>query len=194
MKRYLWLLMAIFVAGCSDSTEPDDDLVPDNELTFLRFENQNALSVRQASFWAVRGQGRKLEMKYANGEEFLEFEVRDKALLRHPDGRLFQQGDSIRITVSVDPNNRFIVYFEPSGLIFNPLDPAHLEINYKQADGDIDNDGDEDDNDRLLETRLRIWQQERPGLPWLPLPTLRIDDDDLEANVLSFTGFSMASD
>jgi hypothetical protein len=40
---------------------------------------------------------------------------------------------------------------------------------------------------------LRIWQQERAGLPWVPTLTFRIDEDDLEARVLSFTGFAMAS-
>jgi hypothetical protein len=194
MRRWCWWCGIALLAACSDGgTDPDDGPVPDSELTFLRFENANAVTDRQASFWAVAGEGRKLEMKYANGEEFLEFEVRDKALLRRPNGGVFLPGDSILITVTLDASNRFIVHFEPSGLTFNPLDPAHLEINYKQADRDLDDDGDEDDKDRELEMRLRIWQQERLGLPWLPLATLRIDDDDLEANVLSFTGFAMAS-
>ena len=193
MKRWLWLFAAIATAACSkDATDPDDG-VQEPELTFLRFENANAISVRQASFWAKRGEGRRLRMFYADGEEFLDFEVRDKALLRRPNGTLFLPGDSILITVTLDPSNRFIVRFEPSGLVFNPLDPAHLEINYKHADRDIDDDGDEDDHDRALEAQLRIWQQEAQGLPWIPLSTLRVDDDDLEANVLSFTGFAMAS-
>ena len=193
MKSWRWLFIALVLAECDSSTDPGNGGVPEPQLNFLRCANPNVLTVRQASFWAVRGQGRTLVMKYANDEEFLEFEVRDHALMRRPDGTLFQDGDSVRITVTVDPNNRFIVYFEPSGLTFNPLDPAHLEINYKQANPDIDGDGDDDDNDDRLEARLRIWQQERLGLPWLPLSTLRIDEDDLEANVLSFTGFAMAS-
>jgi hypothetical protein len=194
MKRWCWLLGLAMLAACSDNgTDPDDGVVPDAELQFLRFENANAVTVRQASFWAVAGQGRKLEIDYANGEEFLEFEVRDKALLRRPNGTLFLPGDSILITVTLDASNRFIVHFEPSGLLFNPLDPAHLEINYKQADRDIDEDGDEDDHDRVLEAQLRFWQQERIGLPWTALTTLRIDDDDLETNLTSFTGFAMAS-
>lgn len=194
MKRWCWFIGIALLAACSDSgTGPDDGPVPDSELTFLRFDSASAVSVRQASFWAVAGQGRRLEMKYANGEEFLEFEVRDKALLRRPNGTLFLPGDSILITVTLDSSDRYIVHFEPSGLVFNPLDPAHLEINYKHADRDIDDDGDEDAEDLLLESQLRFWQQERPGQPWIGLSTLRIDDDDLETNVLSFTGFAMAS-
>lgn len=194
MKRWGWLLAVVFSAACSDNgTDPDDGPLPDSELKFLRLASASAVTVRQASFWAVAGQGRKLEMKYANGDELLEFEVRDKALLRKPNGTAFLPGDSVLITVTLDPGNRFIVYFEPSGLVFNPLDPAHLEINYSQADDDIDDDGDEDDHDRQLEAQLRFWQQERLGLPWIPISTLRVDDDDLETNILSFTGFAMAS-
>ena len=193
MKRWYWLLAVLALGACSeDATDPDDG-VQEPQLTFLRLENASAISVRQASFWAKRGEGRRLRMFYADGDEFLDFEVRDKALLRRPNGTLFLPGDSILITVTLDPSNRFILRFEPSGLVFNPLDPAHLEINYKHADRDIDDDGDEDDHDRTLEAQLRIWQQEALGLPWIPLSTLRIDDDDLEANVLSFTGFAMAS-
>jgi hypothetical protein len=193
MKRWCWLFGIALLAACSDGTGPGDGPVPDSELTFLRFDSANAVTVRQASFWAKRGEGRRLRMFYTNGAEFLDFEVRDNALLRRPDGTPFLPGDSILITVTLDASDRYIIHFEPSGLVFNPLDPAHLEINYLAADRDIDDDGDEDDHDRLLETQLRIWQQERLGLPWIPLSTLRIDDDDLEANVLSFTGFAMAS-
>jgi hypothetical protein len=193
MKRWFFISTLLVLGACSDSTEPDDTAVPDTELNFLRFSSTNAVPVKQKRFWAVRGRDRKLELDYADGSEFLEFEVRSQTLLRRPDGTLFQNGDSILITVTVDPNNRLIVNFEPSGLTFSPLDPARLKINYREADHDIDHDGDWDSEDIRLEAALRVWQQERAGLPWLPLLTFRIDDDDMEARVLSFTGFAMAS-
>ncbi len=193
MKRWLWLFAAVALAACSDSTEPDPDGVSDDDLTFLRFQSANAVTVRQASFYAKRGDNRELEMDYANGDEFLDFEVRSGSLLRHPDGTLFQTGDSVLITVTLDPANRIIMDFQPSGLIFNPLDPPRLRINFQEADDDIDDDGDRDAEDQRLEAALGVWQQERVGLPWLPLLTLRIDEDRVEARVLSFTGFAMAS-
>jgi hypothetical protein len=193
MKPLLALCLLVVWAGCSDEGTNPDDGVRERDLTFLRFEDANAVTVRSASFWAVRGQDRRLEMSYASGEEFLRLEVDDNSLLRRPDGTLFVTGDSVLITVHLDDMNRFIVYFEPSGLTFNPLDPAELRINYNYADPDLDRDGDEDAHDLELEANLRIWQQEQLGLPWLPLATLRIDEDDLRANVLSFTGFAMAS-
>ena len=189
MKRWCWLFLLIALA-CSDSTGPGVD---ESNLEILRFESANAVEIKQASFWAVKGQNRKLELNYVTGDEFLEFEVRNQSLLRRPDGRLMQNGDSVLISVTLDPQNRIIVDFQPSGLTFSPLDPARLKMNYQAADRDIDDDGDEDERDIALEASLRIWQQERAGLPWVPLATFRIDEDDLEARVLGFTGFAMAS-
>jgi hypothetical protein len=191
--RWCWLCFLFVLGACDDPSDPDEQGVPEPELNILVFTSANAVPVKTASFWAVRGQNRKLEMDYADGQEFLEFEVRDRSLLRRPDGTTFQVGDSVHITVSLDPNNRIVVFFEPSGLEFNPIDPARLKINYREADRDIDGDGDEDEADRQLEAALRIWQQEQPGSLWLPTLTFRIDDDDMEARVLSFTGFAMAS-
>lgn len=194
MKRWCCvLLLGILALGCSDDPTDPDSGVPDGELVFMRFASANAVTVRQASFWAIRGEDRRLEIDYANGEEFLEFEVKDESLLRRPDGTLFLEGDSILITVSLDDSDRIILDFQPSGLVFNPLEPAQLEINYRQNDPDIDDDGDLDDDDLELETSMRIWQREQLGAPWLPLSTVRIDEDDLRAGVLSFTGFAMAS-
>jgi hypothetical protein len=194
--KYRWRCSVVLLfafSACDDPNDPGDQAVPEQELNILVFTSSNAVPVKQASFWAVRGQNRKLELDYADGEEFLEFEVRNRSLLRRPDGTLFQEGDSILVTVTLDPTNRIIVFFEPSGLVFNPIDPARLKINYKEADDDIDGDGDEDEEDQQLEAALRIWQQEQPGLPWMPTLTFRIDDDDMEAHLLSFTGFAMAS-
>jgi hypothetical protein len=193
MKRWCWLLFAALLISCDNSTDPDDQGVVEGDLNILVFTSANAVPAKQASFWAVKGQNRKVEMNYADGSEFLEFEVRNQSLLRRPDGTLMQNGDSVLITVNLDASNRLIVYFEPSGLVFNPIDPARLRLNYRDTSDDIDRDGDVDARDLQLEALLRIWQQERVGLPWVPTLTFRIDADDLEARVLSFTGFAMAS-
>lgn len=187
------LLLGIVASCTDDATDPSGAPKQEDELTFLRFSSANALSVRSASFWAIKGQDRELEMTYADGSDFLEFSVDGNTLLRAPDGRLYNHGDSVRITVTVDAGNRMILRFEPSGLTFNPAAPAELEINYHEADDDIDGDGDRDDHDARLELQLRVWKQERPGLPWLPQASFRLNDDEIEAKVLSFTGFAMAS-
>lgn len=194
MKRYIFLALAAAVAAsCKDSTTDPVDSTPEEQLTFLRFNSPSAITTRTGSFWAVKGKDRELEIRYADGEDFLEFKVPSVSLYRAPDGRTYQNGDSVLITVTVDPLNRFIVYFEPSGLTFLPSEPARLEMNYLKADDDIDDDGDRDSRDEQLEQQLKIWKQERPGQPWVPQNSFRIGGDEIEARIFSFTGFAMAS-
>src|SRR5262249_20195931 len=138
-------------------TNLDETPVPEAQLQFLRFSSSNAVPVRTASFWAVKGQNRKLIMRYAptssgsEGDKFLEFEVRNNSLLTRLGGLPLLNGDSILITVALDNSDRFIIHFEPSGLLFNPLDPPRLQINYERADRDIDHNGILDARDRTLE-------------------------------------------
>jgi len=193
MRRWFWILAAVALAACSDSTDPNDGAVPDGSLNILRFASANPVTVQTASFWAVKGDNRKLELFYTSGDRFLEFEVRNESLLARPNGVPFVDGDSVLISVSIDASGKVAVDFQPSGLKFNPLDPARLRIDYQGADHDVDHDGDTDSEDLKLETRLRIWQQETAGMPWLPLLTVRLNGDDMEARVLGFTGFAMAS-
>lgn len=190
-----------WLAACESSTEPVQVAANENELQFLEFPADLApLVTREGSFWAVAGDDRELVLRYApepgedEGEEFLEFKVPGDALLRRPDGTRFERGDSVRITVRVDSQNRFLFDFEPSGLVFDPNHPAELEITYRRVGGDLDGDGDEDEDDRDLELKLRIWKQERPGDPWQQLGTVQFKEQkELEADITSFTGFCIAA-
>jgi hypothetical protein len=57
------------------------------------------------------------------------------SLLRYPanhptrPGDVFSPGDTVWIRVLVDPQV-LVATFEPSGLAFNPVEPAELEIRY----------------------------------------------------------------
>lgn len=188
-------LAALGIMGCESSTDPGEDIKTDEELTFVRFADSAVpLLTRQASFWAKSGEDRELIMEYADGEDFLEFEVDDDSLEAYPDGRLFQPGDSVLITVTVDPTNRFLFTFEPAGLKFRNSSPAELEIEFRRRDADINGDGVVNAADEALLNDLRIWQRERPGDPWSPLGIIRfeLDIDEIEAEVGSFTGFALA--
>lgn len=173
--------------------------VPESELQFVRFDPTFFQDVPQSgSFWAVRGQDRSLILESdpggaGSGERFLEFQVEEESLLRRPDGTPFALGDSVEITVQIDPAGRFLFEFEPSGLVFNPDAPADLRIRYVLAPEDLDGDGDVDEDDDEFERELSIWKREDPGGPWLELFSLEVDDDELEADVASFTGFALAN-
>ena len=192
----------LLLVGCDgDSTGPDPDEVKDeSELTFVRFEAAAQGNVPlQASFWAVRGEDRELEMRSfptpgdEDGEKFLELEIDDETLLRRPDGSSFAEGDSILITVTLDAGGRFIFDFQPSGLVFNPAEPAELKIRYVLGDDDFDGDGDVDDDDFAFEAQLAIWQREQSSDPFVRLPSIEIGDDELKADLDGFTGFALAN-
>ncbi len=201
----VWLLLLAPLAAaqaCDDGTItlPEDPGVAEDSLTFVQFDPSVLPRItREASFWAVRGESREIRMRYApenpgeEGEEFLEFEVDDESLLRRPDGTLFAEGDSILITVRVDTTDRFVFTMEPSGLVFDPDEPAELEVDFLRSERDLNGDGVVNDADEALRRTLRIWKQERPGDPWFPLGTVEVREDRLRADIDSFTGFALAT-
>ena len=172
-------------AACSsESTAPSGGPVSTAELEFVRqAPTAPPLEAYRVSFWAVAGTTRKAEIRYATGEDFLEFEVGSKSLWRRPDGTAFLPGDSILITIAVD-SVRFLAKFEPEGLRFSPEEPAELEIEYAKADSAF----------LVREPELRMWRQERAGEPWWAVDPLRFDEDldEIEVEVLGFTRYALA--
>lgn len=208
MIRSARVTLALALAATSFAVACDDDPAgpspgdqkSETELTFVRFDTAAFRNVPlEASFWAVRGEDRELEMRSAptpddeDGEKFLELEIEEETLLRRPDGTPFAEGDSVLITVTLDPTGRFLFDFQPSGLVFNPEEPADLKIRYVLGDDDYDDDGDVDGDDLAFEALLAIWQRESSSDPFVRLETFEIDDDELEADLLGFTGFALAN-
>ena len=201
VKKWWYVALAgLLIIGCDDEpTDPDGpDVVPEGELTFVQFGESLSLPVRDTSFVAYYGQEARLQLftepsaSDDGGDEFFEFRLDDESLLRHPDGTPFQPGDSVVIRVTI-PGDAFVFYLEPSGLVFNPAEPAELEIDYGKADPDYDDDGDADDEDLEFELEFSIWKQETPGAPWQRLGTVQVEElDEIEAEITSFTGFALA--
>lgn len=149
------------------------------------------LVTRDTSLWAVRGDGRELAIRFRGendededeGEEFLEFRIPGDALLRYPDGRPFEPGDSVRIRVRIPEDGRFQFDFEPSGLRFDPEHPAELRVRYGRAQGE----------DLAREDSVFLWRREREVDPWVRIATVRVKDlDEIRAEITGFTAFSLA--
>jgi hypothetical protein len=183
-------MLAIPLEGCELGTEPESG-TPTTELSFVQLAASAPAPVTfDTSFWAVRGDHRRLEIRTESseededGEEFFEFNVPGDALLRYPDGRLFAEDDSVQIRVRVQ-EGRFLFDFEPSGLRFDPRHPAELRVRY----------GDADEEDLEREAEFALWKQEAPNQPWFRQATVRMDDlDELRADIASFTAFALATD
>ena len=200
--RRIAAALLVAVAGCSGSgpTEPTPgEERPESALTILRLAaTAPPLFNSVASFWAKRGQHSQAELFFrkpdgSRGDKYVRLDINDRSLLAYPDGRLFADGDSVLITVRVTDPQRILIEFEPSGLRFNPDDPAELEIRYDHANRDFNDDGSEDEKDHQIEQILSIWRQESPAAPFVRLGTIRIQDlKELDARLLGFSRLAIA--
>jgi hypothetical protein len=191
-------LTAVLLTAC-DVTEPEDTqdqaALLDDDLLFVRYAAGVQPAATQASFWAVFGQTRTLKLPYAGQSSseppLLEFTVAPLSLLTKPNGLPFLPGDSVLITVTAAVD-RFVFDFQPNGLVFSPVTPATLRLNYAGGDNDVNGDGLINFMDSVIEQRLQIWTQAAPGLPWLPIPSSLAGVETLQGRVTHFTGFALA--
>jgi hypothetical protein len=164
-------------------------MLPEERLEFVPLSSTAPpIETVDTSFWAVRGQDRRLEIRFVgdagpgSGKRFLELQIEDETLLRRPDGTPFAIGDSIEISVRID-TVLVLVQFEPSGLMFSPQAPAELEIRYDEADPTF----------LQREGEFDLWRQERPGEPWALVGSIQIEEfDEIEATLLGFTRYALA--
>lgn len=190
---------AVILGACGESSSTDDS-VPADEFSAIRLDDDAPpLCATSVSFVAQRGASSEGELDFCDPvtgqpiDDFLEFDVGSNTLLRRPDGTLFALGDTVTITITLVDPRRLIFDFQPAGLVFNPSDPAELEISYRKCDRDFDEDGDEDADDLEIEQLLTIFRQESPGDPWVPIGSAVVDDiDEVEADLLGFTRYAIA--
>ena len=131
-----------------------------------------------ASFWAVRGEPRSLQINYRSSTgdtsaPFLRLTTADPAYV--PGLGDLAPGDSVLITVTIDPEN-IKVSLEPTGLLFG--EPGQLEISYGGADGDLNGDGVVDDTDSVIEGQLLgLWYREGTEGAWERIPAEQLLSD-----------------
>lgn len=197
------LLFGLLALGaCAESAAGPADVLPEDELTFLRLASTAPPLERDSvAFWAVAGEGRGVEIRFApassedsEGEEFLRFEVPGDGLLRRPDGTAFQRGDSVRISVIVAEPRTLRFRFRPEGLTFRPDNPAELRISFARADDDYDGDGDQGDSeDQRIAQSFAVWHQTREGEPWTRIGTVREPEfERVRAQITSFSQYALA--
>ena len=197
--RYLTLLAtAAALAACQEVSGPDDG-VDESDLTFVEFAaNSPTLESDSVVFWAVRGETRVGEMRYVTEHyvgKCLLFRVPAQALLRHEDGTPVLMGDSVRIVIRIQTEDRFDFSFEPHGVVFDPDHPAELEVRYLWSNLDYNGDGEVNDRDKKDAERIRFWHQAIPGAKWQPIPTSHLlDAVEARAPVLGFSQYALAID
>ena len=214
MHRRHRIWSAIFVAtalaaaagGCSDSSAPDPsapsqpgDVKLSADLGIVRRSGAiNGFVDTVVTFYAVRGQEREGKIFFLApdggiGEEFVRLKIGSATLLARPDGSPVAQGDSVLITMRVVDPALLLVEFQPSGLQFNPAEPAEMEMRYGEADDDLNGDGHHDSEDEALISSLGIWRQELPGLPFVRLSSsLFTSLTSCDAKINGFTRYALA--
>src|SRR5512141_1033050 len=198
--------LAATVGGCSDSSAPSPsvpsepgDVKVSADLGIVRRSTAISGFVDTVvTFYAVRGQDREGKIFYlapdgSPGEEFVRLKVGSATLLARPDGSPVAEGDSVLITMRVVDPALLLVEFQPSGLQFNPAEPAEVEMRYGEADNDLNGDGHVDGEDEALISSLGIWRQELPGLPFVRLSSsLFTSLTSCDAKITGFTRYALA--
>lgn len=167
------LLLAL--AACESDTTGDGGSVPPDEFSAIRLDDDAPpLCATSVSFVAQRGASTGGEIDFCDPntgdpiDNFLEFDVGSNSLLRRPDGTLFAPGDTITITITVVDPQRLIFEFQPSGLIFDPADPAELEISYRNCDRDFDEDATKTRTTSRSNSCLRSFARRIRAIPGCP--------------------------
>lgn len=204
--RPLAVLLLTASAACADNATapvtdpPPGTSLPASQLTFVPVgRNTPTLVATTTSFWAKVGDNREVRLYYrpragrTDSTEYLRFRVKNRSLLRRPDGSSFGPNDSLLITLRVTDPVALVVEFSPAGLQFDPNEPAELKLSFKERGGDLNDDGRSDSSDDSVRTRLAIWKQESLGLPWVKLSTtLVVGNDEVEARLTGFTSYAIA--
>jgi len=130
-----------------------------------------SLDRNTATFWAVRGQQRSIQINYLSATggtsaPFLKLTLTDPIFV--PGRGNLAVGDSVLITVTIDPN-AIEVSLEPTGLQFG--NPAEMKISYGGAAGDLNGDGVVNATDAEIEAKLLgMWYREGSNSTWEQIP------------------------
>src|SRR5213080_5031681 len=192
MRRLILILVTLaLAAACSNSSGPSGPPPRATVNVVLQDSTYKPLLSDTASFYAKVGEGRRVRLVYQgstptdSGAEFLRFEVPNDGLYRKPDGTAFAAGDSIQITVTVVDTKQFRFDFQPSGLQFNPNDPARLKVEYHYADPDFNGDGSVDSGDAAIEGLLSLWRRELPDSLWSKMAAVKsVELEEFDADVV----------
>jgi hypothetical protein len=123
-----------------------------------------------ATFWAVRGQQRSVQINYLSvtgdtSAPFLLLAIADPVYA--PAQGSLAWGDSVLVTVAIDPYT-IKVSLLPTGLLFG--DSAQLQMSYAGAGGDLNGDGVVDSTDAYIESHLLgLWYRETADSAWAPI-------------------------
>lgn len=150
------------------------------------------LASYQATFYAVRGKARTLQINYSGADgttPFMQLTVSDPTYV--PGQGALAEGDSVLITATVDPAS-IVVELQPHGTRFGT--PAQLTLWYGGAKGDLNGDGAVDATDAQIEqSMLQLWYRQTPTDPWTLFSANKdLVEKSFTAALQHFSGYGVA--
>jgi hypothetical protein len=208
LRPALSLLATALLAGaaaCSDSTGGGNGGTPPGALSYILLaDTAPTLCADSIGAWFTKdpnGQDSTIALEFpttpagcgGQREEFISLKLKKLSLLRRPDNTLIANGDSVFISIKWVGSDSILFDLRPSGLLFTPGEEAELKIEYGQAGDDLDDDGDVDVDDDLVEDQIDIWRQENPGDDFVQVGTAKLEDsNEIEAKLSGFSRYAIA--
>jgi hypothetical protein len=150
--------------------------VPTGIVTLQQSPTAPPLETYQVSFVASRRQSSTVTVNYqaVNGDTvgrpFLRFSIPKWSLVAGAGGVPLMRGDSVTITLTIDPG-AFSVDFQPTGVLFSNTTPASLTLWYENANPDLNGDGVVDSTDAALRQQLTFYYQLAGTSTWTKHPS-----------------------
>ena len=133
--------LAVAAAACAESTGNGGGTA----LNFLQLDaNAPALCNDSAGAWFIKdssGAEQEIALTFpetgstcaGSTHDFLRLRIKGSSLQRHPDSTLIDNGDSVFISVKWVGSDSILFDLQPTGLLFDHLDPAELKIEYNEC-------------------------------------------------------------
>lgn len=192
----------LMIGGCTSGPDPADPpgtVKPAGQLAIITLPaSAPPLFNDSVAFYAKVGRDDEGFVYFRNaaggqGEKFARIRIRQRSLAARPDGTPYGPSDSVLIVMKVVSPRELGVELLPSGIRFNPSEPAELRIEYEATGGDLDGDGRKDGDDDTIEQRIALWRQEKPGDPLVKIGTVKTEGlRELKADLVSFSRYYIA--
>ena len=147
------------------------------------------------SFWVTQGQAATVELYTVafdlSERLYVKMHFPSNALAAWPDGRAINAGESVQITMGMDPQT-MVVVLEPYGLRLNA--GAKLTMSYGQASRDFDGDGAITSRDVDIEmNQLGMWRRPSPTGSWTRITAVRdLVGRSFEGEIGALSGYALS--
>ena len=169
------------IASLEPMTCPYADALAGEPCVLRHASDAPPLATLETSFLAVQGRRAQIDFDWSDGEFYGKIIIPRDAQLLDESGQPLAKGESVLITVQLDPD-QFLIRFGPHGSTFLGRNPALLIFDVRRADfGTAGPKG------------TQIWYQPHEGDEWNALAsTWDIKNWAIEVPIFHFSNYAVA--